>query len=384
MEIQEDLLTENIKLAEENKKLKEELIKLEKRSYDFKQLYGISKTFAETLEFSTLIEAILYICMGQMRVLSAAMFIEENIDSNDLSLADNYTGFYLDPNISYVIPEKHALLEFLRKEEAIKIYKIDEIISLMPKNADLSVITSLQPSFLVPLRYQNLLNGVLLLGEKIEFGNQENSFEEDEIEHILSISSLASVAINNSILIERSSTDMMTHLKLKYYFYKTLEKKMSIARENNLPICVAMFDVDFFKRFNDTYGHACGDFVLQHVAKILQNGVRDVDLAARYGGEEFVVMFYGSDLSGAELAAERIRKTLEKSDIVYDDFHMQITISVGVAEFNANDEKLQNLTPSQLVSLADKALYESKRNGRNRVTCATYDMIKELESSKEE
>ena len=370
-------------LENEIEKLKRDAIEAEKRAYDYKQLYGISKTFAETLDFKDLLKAILYICMGQMRVLSAAMFIEDKIDSYDLSLSDNYTGFYLDPNITYTLPEKHPLLDFLRKEEEAKIYTLDEIVSLMPAGTDLSVITSLSPSFLIPLKTQNLLNGVLLLGEKIEFGDESNTFAEDEIKHIMSISSLAAVAINNTILVERSSTDMMTHLKLKYFFYKTLEKKMIIARENETPISVAMFDVDFFKRFNDTYGHACGDFVLQHVAKTIKGGIRDVDLAARYGGEEFVVMLYGSDSNGAQIAAERIRRTLEKSDIVYDGIHMQITISVGFAEFDPNDEKLQGLTPSQLVNLADKALYESKRNGRNRVTRATYEMLEELEDSEE-
>ena len=372
-----------LSLESDIEKLKRDAIESEKRAYDYKQLYGISKTFAETLDFKALLEAILYICMGQMRVLSAAMFIEDKIDSYDLSLSDNYTGFYLDPNITYTLPEKHALLDFLRKEEEAKIYTLDEIVSLMPEGTDLSAITSLSPSFLIPLKTQNLLNGVLLLGEKIEFGDESNTFAEDEIKHIMSISSLASVAINNTILVERSSTDMMTHLKLKYFFYKTLEKKMIMARESGTPISVAMFDVDFFKRFNDTYGHACGDYVLQHVAKTIKDGTRDVDLAARYGGEEFVVMLYGSDSNGAQIAAERIRRTLEKSDIEYDGIHMQITISVGFAEFDPNDEKLQGLTPSQLVNLADKALYESKRNGRNRVTRATYEMLEELEDSEE-
>lgn len=351
----------------------------EKKLYDLQQLLEISKSFSSVLEFSALVESILYVCMCQMRVLAAGMFCAEKLDSNDLSLSNNYTGFDLDQNIDYVLAEDHPLLDLLCSES--KVFSVDELRALLPEGTDLSPIESLSPSLVVPMKYQNHLNGILVLGDQIDLGEGSSSFSDDDKRQILDIALLASMAINNTILIERSSTDMMTHLKLKYFFYKSLELKMELARTHGIPVSVIMFDVDFFKRFNDTYGHACGDIVLQRVAKIIQGGVREQDLAARYGGEEFVVMLYNTDASGADVVGERIRKIVESDDITYDGNHMQITISAGYAVFDPSDERYLELSPLQLVSLADKALYASKRNGRNRVTRADHKMLEEIQES---
>ncbi len=351
----------------------------EKKMYDLQQLLEISKSFSSVLEFSSLVESILYVCMCQMRVLAAGMFCAEKVDSNDLTLSNNYTGFDLNQEIEYVFNENHPIFDLLCSAD--KVFSIEELRSNLPEGTDLSPIESLSPSLIVPLKYQNHLNGILVLGDQIALDDESVGFSEDDKRQIMDIALLASMAINNTILIERSSTDMMTHLKLKYFFYKSLEMKMEIAKTHDIPVSVVMFDVDFFKRFNDTYGHACGDFVLQRVAKTIQDNIREQDLAARYGGEEFIVMLYNTDASGAAVVAERIREKIESDDITYDGVHMQITISAGVAVFDSSDEKLQELSPAQLVGLADKALYVSKHNGRNRVTCADYQMLEDKTDS---
>lgn len=345
----------------------------EKKLYDLQQLLEISKSFSSVLEFSALVEAILYVCMCQLRVLSAGMFCADNIETNTLTLSNNYTGFDLDPDVSYVIDEKHPLFSLFASGE--KIFTLEELREQLPEGTDCSAIESLSPSLIVPMKYQGHINGILVLGDQIDLGDDATDFSAEDKQQIIDIAALASMAINNTVLIERSSTDMMTHLKLKYFFYKSLEMKIEIAREHGIPLAVIMFDVDFFKRFNDTYGHACGDIVLQRVANIIQGGVREQDLAARYGGEEFVVMLYNAGESEAQLVAERIRSTVESDNIVYEGVHMQVTISAGFAVFDPSDERLRDLTPGNLVGLADKALYVSKRNGRNRVTFADASML---------
>jgi diguanylate cyclase (GGDEF)-like protein len=127
-----------------------------------------------------------------------------------------------------------------------------------------------------------------------------------------------------------------------------------------------MLDIDHFKRFNDTYGHACGDYVLQQVAKIISEGVRNHDLAARYGGEEFVVLLGNTDAPSAMMVAERIRKNIEACDFNYENQHMTVTISIGVAVLQPG----KKISPAKLVEYADEALYISKNNGRNRSTFA--------------
>ena len=134
----------------------------------------------------------------------------------------------------------------------------------------------------------------------------------------------------------------------------------------NQQVAVLMFDIDFFKKFNDTYGHECGDFVLINVANIIKSSLRDTDMESRYGGEEFTVLLDKTGKDDAILVAERIRKTIEEFDFVYKEQHLHVTISGGVSVYDA-ETNFVNST-NELVNQADKALYVSKSNGRNQVS----------------
>ena len=159
---------------------------------------------------------------------------------------------------------------------------------------------------------------------------------------------------------------MMTHLKLKYYFFNLLTQAIDSAFLNNQNIAVLMFDIDFFKNFNDTYGHECGDMVLIDVAEIIKNSLREADIASRYGGEEFTVLLYDSGKKEAMVVSERIRSAIEKHDFLYNNQHLHVTISCGVSVFDA-EKNLVN-SPNEFVNQADQALYISKNEGRNKVT----------------
>lgn len=346
----------------------------EKRIYDLEQLLEIARSLCATIEFSTLIESILYTCMGQMHVLGAGIFILEAIDSNVFMLNNNYSGMDLDPLISYRIPVNHPLISAI--SEPNKVYTMDELKRLLPNGLDIRMIASLKPSLVVPLMQRNHLVGVLLLGERLSI-TDDPSFSQYEKNQILAIASLAAIAINNAALVERSSTDMMTHLKLKYFFMQVLADKIDLALTQNTPLAVIMLDIDFFKHFNDTYGHACGDYVLQTVAKIIRSAIRSDDLAARYGGEEFTLMLVDTCKEDAMTIADRIRSKIEQYDFCYEDQHMQVTISLGVTEFNVKTNPV--MSPKGLVDQADQALYVSKRNGRNRVTFADPKLMSETE-----
>lgn len=345
----------------------------EKKIYDLKTLLEISRSLCSTIEFSQLIESILYTCMGQFRVLGAGIFVPEPLDSDYFVLNRNYNGLELDPNVTYRISLSNPLINVITKND--RVFTIDELKAEVPAYADLEPITSLKPSLIVPLVQRNHLDGILVLGEKISLP-EEQGYSSYEKELILTIASLAAVAIYNSTLLERSSTDMMTHLKLKYFFYNVLTDKLDAAMAQNLPLAVIMFDIDFFKRFNDTYGHACGDYVLQTVAKIIRSCIRSCDLASRYGGEEFTVMLDKTGKDDAMTVAERIRQHVEEYDFCYENQHVKVTISIGVTVFDS--EKNLVSSPKQLVDQADQALYVSKRSGRNRVTFADDRLISEI------
>lgn len=349
----------------------------EKQIYDLQQLLEISRSLCTTLELPTLIESILYITMAQMRVLGAGVFILESLETNMFKLENNYSGLEPDPTIEYNIPSNSLLIEKI--SSTAKVYSLEELEKELPDNEDMKRIASLKPSLIVPLNLKNRLNGILLLGERIAVDEGSTTFNEYEKNEISMIASLAAIAVNNASLVEQSSTDMMTHLKLKYYFFNVLTDKLDLAFAQNQSLSVIMFDIDFFKKFNDTYGHACGDYVLQTVAKLIKNGIRGQDMASRYGGEEFTVMLHNTSKDDAMLVAERIRQSIEAYDFFYEDQHMQVTISSGVSVFSVDNNPVTSA--KQLVEQADQALYMSKRNGRNRVTYADPAIIAAAEQS---
>lgn len=342
-----------------------QIAQYEKEIYDLKQMLEISRSLCTTLDLPTLIESIIYTTMAQMRVLGAGIFILDQQDNNLFKLDTNFSGLDPDPDLKYEIPSDCNLMKEMTLGNILTLKELEE---KFPEDEYLELISSLNPSLIVPLITKNHPNGILLLGERISIGDTEELYTDYEKKEAKTIASLAAIAIYNASLVELSSTDMMTHFKLKYYFFNILTDKLDNAFAQNKPISILMFDIDFFKKFNDTYGHACGDYVLQSVANIIRSGIRSQDMASRYGGEEFTVMLNDTDKDEAVQVAERIRKTIEENDFFYEEQHMKVTISIGVSVFSVDNNPVS--TPQALVKQADQALYMSKRNGRNRVTYA--------------
>ena len=163
-----------------------------------------------------------------------------------------------------------------------------------------------------------------------------------------------------------TTTDMMTRLKMKHFFYTMLLQRMAEAASAARPLSVVMIDIDHFKKFNDTYGHSCGDAVLKQVARLIQANIRGNDLAARYGGEEFCLLLPDADTDRARQAAERVRASIEETHTEYEGKSLAVTVSLGVAQYDVT----RDVSGKSLIDRADKALYASKQTGRNRVTVA--------------
>lgn len=160
-----------------------------------------------------------------------------------------------------------------------------------------------------------------------------------------------------------SVTDGLTKLHNHRYFQDELARKYDESERYERPLSMAMIDIDFFKKVNDTYGHAVGDDVLKAVARLYETSVRSTDLVARYGGEEFAVMMPETDLDDALITAEKIRSLLEESRIDTQAGSLAITVSIGVASV----PRSRVHSAKELIIAADKALYRAKRAGRNQV-----------------
>ncbi len=343
----------------------------EKEIYDLKQMLLLFRSLCSTLELPKLIETILYSVMAQMRVFGAGIFIITPIEGNFYTLGDNYTNLEIDPLTNYAIPKASGLIDKLKEGE--RVYTPAELEALFPDSPDYAILSSLHPSIIVPLILKKRLNGILVLGERINPEGDAAEYTTYEKKELLVITSLAAIAVNNASLVEISSTDMTTHLKFKYYFFNILSDQLDEAMGSGSPLSVIMFDIDFFKRVNDTYGHACGDYVLECVAAIIKKSIRAKDMAARYGGEEFTIMLVNTGKRDAMQVGERIRQNVESHDFVFQNQHLHVTISGGVTTFSVETNPASSA--NALVDQADKALYISKRNGRNRLTFADGDFL---------
>lgn len=167
-------------------------------------------------------------------------------------------------------------------------------------------------------------------------------------------------------------TDGLMGIVNHKHFKQRLEVECSRSGRYNIPLSLVMLDIDHFKKVNDTYGHAVGDQVLKALGKWCLETCRSTDLVARYGGEEIAVLLPHTSLSGAQEFAERLRVKVANEWVrdPDEDVTLRITVSLGVAQYE------RGMSAVDLVKRADAMLYESKRNGRNRVTCWTDDYAK--------
>jgi len=165
-------------------------------------------------------------------------------------------------------------------------------------------------------------------------------------------------------LFEKANRDALTGAYSKGALLERGPEVIKRSETLGEPLSVIVFDIDHFKKINDTYGHPGGDAVLRELSRIISTRlVRANDFFARYGGEEFVLILVGTPISAAIDIAERIRKTIQDSEFVFESKKIPVNVSVGVASRKPDETSWDGL-----FDRADKALYQSKQNGRNRVT----------------
>ncbi len=216
-----------------------------------------------------------------------------------------------------------------------------------------------------------------LVGEKSILGcivahSNTDKLSDQEIDYIEQLARQSSITIHRANVyadvLRHATLDALTGLNNRRQFETRLNQEVATAKRQQRPLCAIMMDIDFFKKFNDTYGHTAGDLVLKSVSDCIKKSIREYDIASRYGGEEFVILLPTTDINDAYNVAERLRQKVEatKVDIPREDgtieHSLSVTISLGVYQYKDTD------TPQDLYQNADKGLYASKEAGRNRVT----------------
>ena len=220
--------------------------------------------------------------------------------------------------------------------------------------------------------------GIMQLDMANEDQRQSNLADEESIKPLEELGTMAADEVAAAIeelklrarLQHQSTRDSLTHLYNRRYFMEAIERELYRAKHTERELSVLMFDLDFFKQFNDLHGHIGGDMVLRAFGKVLEEATRGGDVASRYGGEEFAVIMIDCPLEGARKRAEEI---CAKTNTIALEFHGEllegVTTSIGISSFPQDGETIDDLITS-----ADKALYAAKANGRNCVITASGDL----------
>ncbi|HRX14745.1 MAG TPA: diguanylate cyclase [Spirochaetota bacterium] len=330
---------------------------LEKKVYDMKNLIEIGISLSSNLDFKSLVDAVLYSCIGQLFIDKIAILLQVDIDSNCYYIHSHKGYDITSISDEIILGENSVLSSFLQDHpephdyEALK--KIPEL------SEDLSAVDDLSPILIVPMKSKNSLNGIIIVGNKM----LGTPFTTDEKEFLRQLSRFSATAVENSRLYLMATQDRMTRLHVHHFFQDKLLEEMKRSQRSGEPLSLFITDIDHFKKFNDVYGHQQGDTVLKEVARLMRESVRATDCAARYGGEEFAVILPGASLELASDVANRLRKTIEQHEFPGQNEPLHVAISAGVAQYDPECD----LHKEDLIERADKALYKAKESGRNRV-----------------
>lgn len=278
--------------------------------------------------------------------------------------------------------ERHPCLIMVEGDYLGEIYLLDRGVMAIGRNEDCNIVL-LDPGVsrrhakillekdIYVLQDLNSTNGTYVNGERIESHPLQDGDKvsmggvvlkycyQDEID-VTYHKKLRSLAIK----------DGLTKVYNKKHFEEILKREYAYALRHRHQFALILLDIDHFKKINDEQGHQAGDYVLRHLAKALQQQMREYDTFARFGGEEFVFLLRNVNLENAVVFAERIRRKVAATPFLYEGVPLKITVSLGVALFDGQSEE-QSI--EELLKQADTYLYTAKKKGRNRVSSPLYE-----------
>jgi len=325
---------------------------------ELKGLLKASEGLSATTRLAELLEQMVGYARDVSRFETCAVCLrEEGKEHFTVVVAEGYRKDLLGSRFPLESPTWAGWVLRAREEPlAIRMERRSGMPILDPKERSTSGASFLA----VPLKAQKRVSGALLLTRERE------SFTARELRLLRIYCNQAAVVLENAIVHERvenlAATDGLTGLYNRRYFDSAFARELSRCDRSSSSLALLLADIDHFKTFNDTYGHAMGDLVLKKVAGILSGALRKADVLARFGGEEFVILLPNVTARGALESAERLRESVAGAGIHPGGPSKRVTVSIGAALFptDASDSE-------SLLKAADEALYEAKHLGRNRV-----------------
>ena len=278
--------------------------------------------------------------------------------------------------LSYIVPiigemldrfiSDHLIYVFLKQDNEFKLVwpkacndeRVFETLKQITPDME-SLLTNNDKIGAFPLTSDGEITGCIVARSTLD------KLSKRDVSYLEQLTRQASITINRanaySKVLQYATLDALTNLNNRRQFEIRLSQEIAEAKRQGNPLCAMMIDIDFFKKVNDTYGHASGDEVLRKTASVIKELLRESDIPSRYGGEEFAVLLPYTHIDEAQIVGERLRKAVEASPINVDNKTINVTISMGLAEFRIDENG------EELFQRADKALYEAKESGRNRV-----------------
>ena len=330
-----------INLKSSRDKMEQQMEEIRQKNRETETIYTVVKSISATIEKENLMKSMLEVLVRMLEAKDCSVF---------------------------VLNERKEVIEVFKIKE--EIYDFSEIkaselgINDFSDFHDFSSLPNLNlkgaQSLVTPLYYKNQEVGRIAISR-----DKDMPFSQNDTNLLTAIGHHLTIALENARLYEEAIKDGLTSLYIKRYFFMRLKEEVRRYLRYGLPFSVIMLDIDHFKKVNDTYGHLVGDEILKGLAKLILRRVRTTDIPARFGGEEFIIILVGQEKENAFKVAETLRKRVEEHKFpvsLEDKPHLSITISLGVSscpEDSKDDEAL--------VKIADDALYQAKKGGRNKV-----------------
>jgi len=269
------------------------------------------------------------------------------------------------PSFTQEVVKNMARVFSILGEEAIDVDRVTlqvEKRKLRPKQMMIDPKATLKSHLTLPLTIEGEIIGCISLNS-----DQPNAFDAQDLQFLSVIGYQMAASLKHfqrfSSIKNIAIYDTLTNLYNRRYFEERLEVEAQKSFFSDTSLSLVMVDIDHFKRVNDTFGHTEGDRVLCEIASLLKTSVRKKDTVARYGGEEFILILPEAGLEESSMIAERIRRLVEDTPFEIGQAQINLTVSLGISNFPSHQAR----SKEELVKMADLALYDAKRRGRNRV-----------------